>query len=129
MHRLRAAGTEIDDGESALTQYHAAFSFDPDVTGIRPAMPHRLDHGFADRAQRVGRSRRVPVDHAGDAAHYTTPEDELRNWTCRSPASSSPTGFTVRHTAGHLRAGVPSTALHVPHAVQRVRNGGCCFPL
>src|SRR5260370_34820288 len=99
MHRLGAAGTEIDDGESALTQYHAAFSFDPDVTGIRPAMPHRLDHGFADRAQRVGRGRRAPVDHAGDAAHYTTPEDALRCFPLPAPVGrvARPRTFLATH--------------------------------
>ena len=73
MHRLRAAGTEIDDGEPALTQRHAALGLDPDVAGVGTAMPHRLDHGLADRAQRVSRRRRAPIDHPGNAAHSLTP--------------------------------------------------------
>src|SRR5262249_38446027 len=32
------------------------------------------------------------------------------NRTCRSPASGSPTGFTVRHTTGQLGAGVRDAA-------------------
>src|SRR5262245_66500475 len=73
MHRLRAARTEIDDGEPALPECHAALGLDPDVAGIWTTMPHGLDHGFADRAQRVGRRSRAPIDHAGDAAHSLTP--------------------------------------------------------
>ena len=64
----------------ALAQRHAAASLDPDLAGIRTAMPHRLDHGFADRAQRVGRRRRAPIDHAGNAAHSITPEYGSRRW-------------------------------------------------
>ena len=73
MHRLRAAGTEIDDGEPALTERHAGLGLDPDRAGIGTAMPHRLDHGFADRAQRRTRGRRAPIDHARNAAHSITP--------------------------------------------------------
>ena len=47
MHRLRAAGAEIDDGKPPLAQRHAAFGLDPDFAGVRPAMPHRLDHGIS----------------------------------------------------------------------------------
>ncbi len=114
MHRLGAAGTEIDDCESALTQYHAAFSLDPDVTGIRPAMPQRLDHGFADRAQRVGRGRRAPVDHAGDAAHSTTPENELRCFLLPAPVGrvARPRTFVATDRPQLL----PSFASTIPRA-------------
>src|SRR6516225_3885412 len=76
MHRLRSAGTEIDDGEPALAQHRAAFGLDPDGTRVRPAMPHRLDHGFTDRAQRIGRCRRAPIDHASNAAHRASSDSE-----------------------------------------------------
>ena len=69
MHGLRAAGTEIDDGEPTLAQCHAAFGLDPDFAGVRSAMPHRLDHGLRDGAQGVSRRRRAPIHHAGNAAH------------------------------------------------------------
>ena len=70
MHRLRAAGAEIDDGEPALAQRHAALGLDPDAAAVRPAMAQRVVHGFADRAQRVGSGRRPPIDHAGNTAHH-----------------------------------------------------------
>jgi len=73
MHRLRAAGTEIDDGKPALAEHRATFGLDPDFAGIRTAVPHRFNHGLADRAQRVGRRRRAPIDHAGNAAHRKNP--------------------------------------------------------
>ena len=73
MHRLRAAGTEIDDREPALRQHRAAFGLDPDPAAVGTAVAQRLVHGFADRAQRVSRGRRAPVDHAGNAAHSLTP--------------------------------------------------------
>ena len=78
MHRLRAAGAEIDDGKSPLAQRHAAFGLDPDFTGVRPAMPHRLDHGMTDGAQGVSRRRRAPIHHPGNAAHSQTPEYRSR---------------------------------------------------
>src|SRR6266566_9143686 len=80
MHRLRPAGAEIDDGEPALAQRHAAFGLDPHGTRVRPAMPHGLDHGFSDRAQRVGRCRRAPIDHASNAAHRSS-SDSSGNFT------------------------------------------------
>ena len=45
MHRLRAAGAEIDDGEPALAQRDAACGFGPDITAIGTAMTQRLVHG------------------------------------------------------------------------------------
>src|SRR5262249_31503640 len=69
MHRLRAAGAEVDDGKPALAESDAAFGVNPDVSGIRAAMPYRLDHGFADCAQCCGRGRCAPIDQTGNAAH------------------------------------------------------------
>ena len=74
MHRLRAAGTEIDDREPALTQGDTALRLHPDCTGIGAAVPQDLGHRLPDRAQRVGRRRRAPVHHAGNAAHRENPE-------------------------------------------------------
>src|SRR5512133_1261003 len=79
MHWLRPAGAEIDDGEPTLTQRHTAFRFDPNISRIRPAMPDALDHRFADRAQRIGRRGRAPIDHAGNAAHRASSETDGRS--------------------------------------------------
>src|SRR5262249_15971748 len=81
MHRLRPAWAEIDDGEPALAQRHAAFGLDPHGARVRPAMPHGLDHGFADRAQRVSRCRRAPIDYAGNAAHRSSSATRSGNFT------------------------------------------------
>ncbi len=45
------------------------------------------------------------------------------NRTCRSPASGSPTGFTVRHTTGQSGAGVRDAADRVLHRRLRKRIG------
>ena len=47
------------------------------------------------------------------------------NRTCRSPASGSPTGFTVRHTTGQLGAGVRDAADRVLHRRLHKRIGEC----
>ena len=70
VHRLRAAGAEIDDGEPALAERHPALGLDPDTAAIRTAMAQRVVHGFADRPQHVGGSRRPPIDHARNPAHH-----------------------------------------------------------
>jgi hypothetical protein len=50
---------------------------------------------------RVGTSRLVESRMgavAGAMRHRSVSHPRSSNWTCRSPASGSPTGFTVRHT-------------------------------
>lgn len=75
----------------------------------------------------------VPGNNAPWQDVRDTLNRSLRGWSnyfchgTRRPAfrTYSPTGFTVRHTAGHVTAGVPGTALRVPHAARRMRTGGC----
>src|SRR5690242_19023632 len=73
MHGLRTTGTEVDDREPALTERHSTLRIYPDRAGIGSAMPHRFDHGLADRSQCVGRSRRTPIHHPGYATHPMNP--------------------------------------------------------
>ena len=47
------------------------------------------------------------------------------NRTCPIKASGSPTGFTVRHTAGPLEVGVRDVADRVVHRQRRERTGVC----
>src|SRR5262249_15678590 len=86
MHRLSASRAEINNGKSALPERYAACRFDPHRAGIGPAMAHALGHGFAGRAQRIGRCRRAPINHAGDAAHSNTPVDDRANCFSVTPA-------------------------------------------
>src|SRR5262249_3824328 len=112
MHRLRAARTEIDDGKPALPKHHAALGLDPDVAGIWTTMPHGLDHGFADRAQRIGRRSRAPIDHAGDAAHSLTP---LAPYVPARSTSLLPTPAHLSRSIGaSTDPGAADLAYHTP---------------
>ena len=82
MHRLRAAGAEIDDGEPALAERRPALRLDPDAAAVGTAMVQRIVHGFADRAQCVGAGRRPPIDQTCDTAHRVS-RNNCRNQPCR----------------------------------------------
>src|SRR5262249_41774607 len=111
MHRLRAAGTEIDDGEPALPKCHTALGLAPAVAGIWTTMPHGPDHRFADRAQRIGRRSRAPIDHAGDAAHFLTP---LAHVPARSTSLLPTPAHLSRSIGAPTDPSVADLAYHTP---------------
>src|ERR1700730_12197213 len=49
------------------------------------------------------------------------------NRTCRSPASGSPTGFTVRHTASTRTARGFNTVSHSPSPLDTAVSDGACL--
>ena len=68
-HRLRSARSEIDDGQTPVTERHSCVGVDPEATVVGPTMLHGRGHGRRQGAQPVGTRRRGRVEDAGDPAH------------------------------------------------------------
>ena len=60
----------------------------------------------------------------GPSGQHPVSHPRSSNRTCRLPASGSPTGFTARHSARHLEAGVRGAADRVLHRQRHRRTDG-----
>src|SRR6266478_10013902 len=83
-----------------------------------------LSHPIFD--MRVGTSRSVESRMGAVAwamRQRSVSHPRSSNRTCGFPASGSPTGFTVRHTARGTKVGVRGAARRVPHRLRYRRTG------